>query len=223
LIVFAKAPIQGNVKTRMQPHLGLENCLKLHLLLVRLWIDRLLDWDLGSVRKTISFTPFGEDRPGGLDLPPGIDVETQRGRDLGERLSHALHQKWDEGFRRVVFIGTDSPLLDLEDLRAAFQALNQNQVVLGPATDGGYYLIGFSSHLPGLFSGISWGTSLVFKETVQQLERRSIPWHRLREILDLDTYEDLVRFRHSLSQNASVLSEPAGQALRSFIECLAGS
>lgn len=223
LIVFAKAPILGSVKTRMQPDLAIEDSLNLHGLLVRLWIERLRDWDLGSVHKSIFFSPFGGEQLGVLDLPPGIDVQTQRGRDLGERLSQALRQKWNEGFRRVVFIGTDSPLLDFRDLQTAFLELNRNPVVIGPATDGGYYLIGFSRHLPDLFSGISWGTPLVFGETVQQLERRSIRWHRLREILDLDTYEDLVRFRQSLSQDTSALSGPTGRALRSFVERLADS
>ena len=84
-----------------------------------------------------------------------------------------------------------------ETFEAAFQALNEAEVVLGPATDGGYYLIGFSSLLPTLFSGISWGTSEVFRETVHRLEAASIRWQCLRENFDLDTYEDLVHFRRA--------------------------
>ena len=223
LIVFAKTPVRGNVKTRMWPFLSEEDCLRLHSLLLRLWVGRLRDWDLGPVHKALFLTPLGAERAAPdllLDVPPGVAIETQQGSDLGDRLSHALNQQWNKGFRKIVFIGTDSPALRREDLRAAFEALDASEVVLGPATDGGYYLIGFSARLPILFSRISWGTSQVFRETVQLLETNAIRWQCLRESFDLDTFEDLVNF-HRLSKESP--TAPDGQELVAFVAHLVTS
>ena len=223
LIVFAKTPILGKVKTRMRPFLSEEDCLRLHSLLLRLWVGRLRDWDLWQVHKALFLTPLGAgltDPDLVLDAPPGVAVETQQGSDLGDRLFHAFNRKWNEGFRKIVFIGTDSPALGIEDLRAAFEALDASEVVLGPATDGGYYLIGFSARLPILFSRISWGTSQVFRETVRLLETNAIRWQCLRESFDLDTFEDLVNFHRMLKESPAVLPGPDGQELAAFVERL---
>ena len=223
LIVFAKTPVRGKVKTRMRPFLSEEDCLRLHCLLLRLWMGRLRDWDLGQMHKALFLTPVGAGRHDPdlvLDAPPGVIVETQRGSDLGDRLSHAFNHKWNEGFRKIVFIGTDSPALRREDLHAAFKGLDESEVVLGPATDGGYYLIGFSARLPVLFSRISWGTSQVFRETVQLLETNAIRWQCLRESFDLDTFEDLVTF-HRLSKESP--NVPDAEELVAFVARLVTS
>ena len=226
LIVFAKTPVRGKVKTRMRPFLSEEDCLRLHCLLLRLWMGRLRDWDLGQMHKALFLTPLGAGRHDPdlvLDAPPGVIVETQQGRDLGDRLSHAFNHKWNEGFRKIVFIGTDSPALRREDLHAAFKGLDESEVVLGPAADGGYYLIGFSARLPVLFSRISWGTSQVFRETVQLLETNAIRWQCLRESFDLDTYEDLVNFNRMLKESPTVLPGPDGQELAALVARLVTS
>jgi rSAM/selenodomain-associated transferase 1 len=207
----------------MRPFLSEEDCLRLHSLLLRLWMARLRDWDLGQVHKALFLTPLGAGRADPdlvLDVPPGVTVETQQGSDLGDRLSHAFNHKWNEGFRKIVFIGTDSPALRREDLHAAFKALDASEVVLGPATDGGYYLIGFSARLPVLFSRISWGTFQVFRETVQLLETNAIRWQCLRESFDLDTFEDLVTF-HRLSEESRTV--PDGEELVAFVARLVTS
>jgi len=223
LIVFAKTPVRGKVKTRMRPFLSEEDCLRLHCLLLRLWMGRLRDWDLGQMHKALFLTPVGAGRHDPdlvLDAPPGVIVETQQGSDLGDRLSHAFNHKWNEGFRKIVFIGTDSPALRREDLHAAFKGLDESEVVLGPAADGGYYLIGFSARLPVLFSRISWGTSQVFRETVQLLETNAIRWQCLRESFDLDTFEDLVTF-HRLSKESP--NVPDAEELVAFVARLVTS
>ena len=223
LIVFAKTPVREKVKTRMRPFLSEEDCLRLHCLLLRLWMVRLRDWDLGQMHKALFLTPLGAGRHNPdleWDAPPGVIVETQQGSDLGDRLSHAFNHKWNEGFRKIVFIGTDSPALRREDLHAAFKGLDESEVVLGPAADGGYYLIGFSARLPVLFSRISWGTSQVFRETVQLLETNAIRWQCLRESFDLDTFEDLVTF-HRLSKESPTV--PDAEELVAFVARLVTS
>src|SRR5262245_6724633 len=220
LVVFAKTPVRGGVKTRMQPHLSEHDCLQLHKALLKFWIARLRDWELGSVQKTLFLTPLDAHRPEpdlDLNIPEAVAVETQQGRDLGERLTRALHQKWNDGFRKLLFIGTDSPLLGIEDLQSAFQALDENEVVLGPASDGGYYLIGLSSLRPDLFSRISWWTPDVFRLTVDRLQAGSIDWKCLREVFDLDTFEDLVTFHRFVKECPSAFSGPAEQELTDLV------
>jgi glycosyltransferase A (GT-A) superfamily protein (DUF2064 family) len=114
-------------------------------------------------------------------------------------------------------------VLRIEDLQAAFQWLDENDVVVGPSRDGGYYLIGFSALLPVLFSGISWGTSEVFRQTVQRLELNSIRWQRLPESFDLDTYDDLVRFHRLLKESPPALPSSGEQELIAFVERLVAS
>ena len=225
LIVFAKSPILGSVKTRMRPFLSDEDCLLLHSSLLRLWMRRLRDWDLGQVHKSVFLTPLADslEREVKVNPPQSVAVETQQGDDLGSRLGRALIQKWNEGFRKLVFIGTDSPLIGIQDLQAAFQALNDNEVVLGPAFDGGYYLIGFSTLLPALFSGISWGTPEVFRETIQFLNANCIRWQCLSEGFDLDTYEDLVRFHRLLRESSFSLLDPEDQELVALVARLVSS
>jgi rSAM/selenodomain-associated transferase 1 len=210
----------------MRPFLSEDDCLRLHSSLLRLWIERLGGWELHGVHKAIFLTPLDADKRGHdliVDVPASLAVETQQGRDLGERLSHALHRKWKEGFRKLVFIGTDSPDLGTEDLQAAFGALDEAGVVLGPTRDGGYYLIGFSTPLPAVFSNISWGTSEVFDQTVLRLKESSIRWQCLRESFDLDTYEDLVNFHHLLKASPSLPPGPAEEELAALVARLVTS
>src|SRR5262245_31425262 len=225
LIVFAKSPVRGAVKTRMRPFLSDEDCLLLHSSLLRLWMRRLRDWDLGQVHKSVFLTSLADslEREVKVNLPETVAVETQQGNDLGSRLCCALVQKWNEGFRKLVFIGTDSPLIGIRDLQAAFQALDDNEVVLGPAFDGGYYLIGFSTLLPALFSGISWGTPEVFRETVQLLNASSIRWQCLSEGFDLDTYQDLVTFHRLLREPSFSLPNPEDHELVALVARLVSS
>lgn len=226
LIVFAKSPVLGRVKTRMRPFLSEEDCLQLHSSLFRLWLRRLHGWDLPQVRKAVFLTPpdpHSTEPDLKLNVPDDVAVETQQGKDLGERLSRALSQKWREGFRKLVFIGIDSPALGIEDLQAAFQALDEVEVVVGPATDGGYYLIGFSALLPAVFSGIPWGTSEVFSQTVLKVETSSVRWQCLRKSFDLDTYEDLVDFHRLLKESPSLLPDPNDRELIDLVARLVAS
>jgi uncharacterized protein len=221
LIVFAKAPVLGTVKTRMRPELSDEDCLALYRALLRQTLGKLQRWQFPNLGKAIFFSdccPEVAFEVGELEPPSGIAVEFQVGQDLGERMTHALRKKWREGFRKVLFIGTDSPLISLQDIEAAIQALESHEIVIGPATDGGYYLIGFSSFSPFVLAGIQWGSSRVFEQTIQVLEARSMKWLSLREAFDLDSFEDLVRFQ-SL-RPLSALTDSGSRELLSLVDRL---
>jgi rSAM/selenodomain-associated transferase 1 len=117
----------------------------------------------------------------------------QSGEDLGEKMHNVFCQCFSEGFRSVVIIGSDSPDLPLRIVRDAFQALDTYDAVIGPAFDGGYYLIGFTRDglFPDVFRGIAWGTNDVFRKTMKLLEDAGIrPWI-LPIWRDIDKPEDI--------------------------------
>lgn len=140
---------------------------------------------------------------GRLGLGRGWRVASQRGRDLGERLAHALQWLQRGGRRRVVVVGTDTPWMGARRVRQAMHWLHETDVVLGPTQDGGYYLVGMRKLVPEMFLGIAWGSRRVFRQTVRALERASVPYRELCEDFDLDRAADLKRAAKILRRNAT--------------------
>jgi rSAM/selenodomain-associated transferase 1 len=130
----------------------------------------------------------------------GLEFRHQKGRDLGERLCNAFRFALGRsGARRIVAIGTDSPLIDRGVVNAAFKALETKQCVLGPALDGGYYLIGLSSIEREVFKGINWGTKNVFTQTLNKLKKAGISYSLIDSSFDVDTYDDISYLKQKLS------------------------
>jgi rSAM/selenodomain-associated transferase 1 len=123
----------------------------------------------------------------------------QEGEDLGARLKQAFSQAFDENVKGVVVMGSDSPTVPLECINEAFDELSHHDVVLGPALDGGYYLLGSSRYVPDLFEHISWGSPTVLQETVDALQRAGSSYSLLIEWYDIDTAEDLARLREEIT------------------------
>ena len=115
----------------------------------------------------------------------------QQGNDLGERLDHAVSKAFADGYRSVVVIGTDCLELNEQILQQAFLALNENDAVIGPAKDGGYYLLGVNHHISALFQNKDWSTETVFADTVKDFETLKIPFVTLPLLSDVDREEDL--------------------------------
>jgi rSAM/selenodomain-associated transferase 1 len=113
----------------------------------------------------------------------------QKGEDLGARMLQAFQEAFSVGYSEAVLIGSDLYDLTSDDLREAFGQLNRHEVVLGPAGDGGYYLIGMKKAIPGLFQGKQWGTQTVLKETLQNL--KEVDTFLLPVRNDVDRYEDI--------------------------------
>jgi uncharacterized protein len=125
----------------------------------------------------------------------GRNYILQRGSDLGQRLSHVLKECFQAGYRRVLVIGTDCPELSSADLRDAFSRLDTTDVVIGPASDGGYYLIGMTRARLELFESISWGTAQVFEQTRQRAKASGLKLATIQTRSDLDNPEDLLLLR----------------------------
>lgn len=190
VLVFARAPVPGASKTRLVPALGAAGAAALseRLLLRTLSVARghaLELWCIPSTAHPV-FAHCGREF--------GLELRSQRGADLGERMAAAL----EDALARApwaVLIGTDCPELTAGDLRRAAQVLQEGaDAVLGPAADGGYYLIGLRRPLANLFPGVPWGTDAVLAETRRRLGESGCHWEELPVRRDLDRPEDLACF-----------------------------
>jgi rSAM/selenodomain-associated transferase 1 len=128
-------------------------------------------------------------------LGQGIGYRPQQGEDLGERLRQAFADAFADGCNRVAVIGTDCPQVDKAVLQHAFEALDQAELVVGPATDGGYYLLGLQRLVPQLFEDIAWGTERVLAQTLKAARSCALRTTQLERLADVDRPEDLPLWR----------------------------
>ena len=182
IIVFARAPVPGEAKTRLIPKLGAWRAARLH---ERLTLHALRTARLASGRVELHGT-----RRHSFFRRLDVEFRLQRGRDLGERMVNAL----SKARRPAIVIGTDCPALTPRDLRRAARWLRAGcDAVLAPAEDGGYALIGLRRARKEFFEGILWGGPQVYADTVKRLA--GYRWRALRRVWDLDRPGDLERFR----------------------------
>lgn len=193
LIVFAREPVPGRVKTRLIPALGPEGAARLYRALLHLALEAAAGvpgvgrelWCVGA--------PPDHGVCSGLAERYGLELRHQPAGDLGERMGTALAEALTHS-ERAVLIGSDCPEYTPAYLTSAFAALDGEDVVLGPAADGGYVLIGLRRPAPALFADMPWGTGLVLKRTRTALLGLGWPWAELPTLRDLDEPEDLRAF-----------------------------
>ena len=190
LTLFLKAPHPGRVKTRLAADLGSEAACAAHVRLVETVLGNLSTLDGVELR----FTP--DDSLAEIErwLRPGWQAKPQGSGDLGEKLARAVRQTLASGAHRVVVIGSDCPEVTSTDIEAAWTALTYHDVVLGPAADGGYWLIGLRSGDTPVFEGISWSTPRVLEQTLARCRVAHLKVMLLRELRDVDTLDDWKRF-----------------------------
>jgi len=189
IAVFAKAPVAGEVKTRLAAILGPEGAAGLHAGLVRHAISTAVQSRAGAVELWCApdeSHPFFER----CAREFGVALRRQQGVDLGERMRRAVDAALASG-EAIVVIGSDCPALAVADLRDAAEALRTHDAVIAPAEDGGYVLIGLSASVPGLFDGIAWGGSAVMAATRARLA--DARWKELATRWDVDRPEDYAR------------------------------
>jgi rSAM/selenodomain-associated transferase 1 len=192
LLVFTRAPRAGQVKTRLMPQLGAQGAADFHTRLIEHCLQTVSRAGLCPVELWCApscHDPFFQN----CREHYGVELYDQAQGELGERMHAALGSALTRA-ASAVLIGTDIPSIEAADLDAAFQALQQGKdAVMGPARDGGYYLIGLKQPNQRLFEGIPWGTSTVFQETLSRLQRLDMDWLCLREHADVDTPDDYQR------------------------------
>ncbi len=194
LLIFCKAPIPGQVKTRLIPELTAEQAAELHIELSIKTLQRATQNNLCPVQLWCSPTTDHAFFTASAATYP-ITLEQQQGADLGERMHHAFCSALAD-YSHALLMGCDCPSLTEQDLEQALTALNQeNEVVLAPAEDGGYVLVGLNRPHPELFADMPWGTARVLNQTRNRIEHYKLHHHELIEQWDLDTPKDLERYR----------------------------
>ncbi len=190
VLVFARAPVPGQCKTRLIPYLGSRGAAHLHHYLIRDTLRRMLSennahvelWCVPHCRHP-AFSAMRRDF--------GVALHRQVGHDLGQRMAYATNMALKKS-EQVFVIGTDCPGLNQMHLNAASAALDHGaDVVLVPALDGGYVLIGVQRYLPGVFRGIRWGTQRVLKQTLANIRSLSLNVVALAALPDLDSPNDV--------------------------------
>jgi uncharacterized protein len=207
IVIFVRSPEKGAVKKRLAAVLDQDTVLHLYRQFVF------------DILRTVGPVPFGmricfypaDAKSKVADwLGDEYIYMAQEGKDLGERLENAFLTTFAAGFHRVVIIGSDIPDLPAEIVEEAIGSLASNDAVIGPATDGGYYLIGFRAGrlLREAFAGVDWGTSTVFERTMDALSKHGFSVHLLPRWPDIDTYEDLAAFvrKHELTAEGRLLT-----------------
>lgn len=192
LIVFARAPEPGRVKTRLAPLLGERGAARLHAQLVERTLRTALAAEFGRV---VLYCASGMQGPYFRKIQKrfGVRLRAQGRGNLGVRMYRALRRH-----PGAVLIGSDCPALRPADLRAAARALQAGAAaVFSPAEDGGYALIGVRRASRRLFNGIAWGSSRVLAQTRGRMRRLKWRWRELRTVWDVDRPEDVVRLRRS--------------------------
>ena len=195
LIIFVKYPEPGQVKTRLTPDLSPGEAAVFHRAIAADIIAA--HSDTTEFDAIVFFSPAGMKKDFTGWLGSGARLETQQGADLGEREHNAFTRVFGAGegfgYDRAVIIGTDCPSLDNEKIERAFALLDDHEIVLGPAVDGGYYLLGLSAPHPGLFRGIEWGGPDVLNKTIQLADSEGLNMAMLDRLYDVDTIHDLRR------------------------------
>ncbi|HEY8157200.1 MAG TPA: TIGR04282 family arsenosugar biosynthesis glycosyltransferase [Methylobacter sp.] len=194
LMVFCKAPVPGQVKTRLIPDLTAVQASELHIELSTKTLQRATLSNLCPVQlwctPSIDHIFFSEAKAA---YP--LILKQQQGADLGERM-HLAFCSALASYSHALLMGCDCPSMTEQDLEQALMALSQeNDVVLAPAEDGGYVMIGLSQPHPELFENMPWGTERVLAQTRARINRRELRHHELNEQWDVDALEDLERYR----------------------------
>ena len=189
LLVFSKAPVAGAVKTRLIPALGAQGAARLQQRMTRWMVKEAVASGGGEV--TLCCAPDCT-HPDFQQLQQmGVRLQQQHVGDIGQRMSLAIDQALQQ-YSSVILMGCDCPQLDRERLQQVDQALQQVEVVLLPAEDGGYVLIAMRGSLPQLFEGIDWSSERVMTQTEAVLNQHGVSWKALPTVTDIDRPEDLI-------------------------------
>ena len=194
LMIFCKAPVTGQVKTRLTTELSAEQAMQVHIELAQRTLQLATQHYLCPVQlwcaPTTDHAFFAESAQ-----TYQVALLQQQGVDLGARMNNAFCRALNS-YSSALIIGCDCPSLTEQDLEAALTALNQeSQCVLAPAEDGGYVLIGLNQPQPELFDNMPWGTPQVLEQTRSRIKQAKLRHHELKQQWDLDTPEDLARYR----------------------------
>ncbi len=200
ILVFCKAPIAGQVKTRLMPQLTAQQAAEIHTELSESILSLLREahycptqlWCSPDTSHTF-FTKCVDKY--------GVSLHVQQGNDLGERMNHAINTALKTS-TTVLLVGCDCPSFRISDFESALDVLqlDDNDIVISPAEDGGYVMIGMKKPYPSLFTQMTWGHEHVYLNTLQRIADLELTFFESEQHWDIDTFEDLLRLRASKSK-----------------------
>ena len=198
LIIFVKAPRPGAVKTRLAQTIGAEAACAAYRQLIGILLRELAP----LVHVELRFTPDDAAAEIAAWRRPAWPITPQGEGDLGQRMQAAFQAAFATGTERVVLIGSDCPSVTGRDIEEAWSALRQADAVFGPATDGGYWLVGLRAPQPALFRDMAWSTPEVLAETLRRAQAAQLRVQLLRPLTDVDTETDWNEFLNCGNKSA---------------------
>lgn len=192
VLYFVKYPEPGKVKTRLAKTLGFEKAAQIYRQLAEMNLRILTPLHKpDTLNVIIVFDPADRYEEMRAWLSAQYDYLPQKGADLGDRLRNAFRHAFKEGFHKVIAMGSDMLCLSPDLILQAFRRLDQDDVVIGPSRDGGYYLLGLLKETPSLFQNIPWSTSSVLTSTLAFIQEQRLSYSLLEELEDVDQVENL--------------------------------
>jgi len=191
VLIFLRYPEPGQVKTRLAAQIGPEQAALIYKTIAERVVAELAAKKDGSCYDIrLYYTPAGREEPVRRWLGSAHGLYPQQGDDLGERLCHALEESLAAGYQRAIIVGSDCPGLTRDLIKQACALLAAHDVAIGPAYDGGYYLLGLKADRPELFSGIAWGSAAVLSQTQKKISCLHLTCGLLPVLRDIDLLED---------------------------------
>lgn len=188
LIIMAKPPVKGEVKTRLAEDIGADQALEVYQHLLEYTFEVAEHPDVETViyfaksnGYTHSFNRF--------------QSSIQSGNTLGERMGHAFQSEFQRSQRPVIMLGADCPDLTSEHIDQALEAVEKHELVVGPSDDGGYYLIGMRTYFPEILHRKPWSTEKLWSETMKTIDELGVSCVELEKLNDIDTLNDLLNSR----------------------------
>lgn len=200
LVLMSRAPIPGKTKTRLQSHLKPEECAELHKAFLKDISNKLenIKEQYNSLDLFLSYTPEGSEKIFADSIGDKFSYILQQGEDLGARMCNSISYAYQQLNKSVIITGSDLPSLPADIITEAVAALKEKDIVIGPAADGGYYLIGMQKPYPFLFDYNDWGSDSVLVKTIQSASNNGLEIHFLPEWYDVDTFNELLLLRGEL-------------------------
>ena len=199
LIIFIKYPQAGKVKTRLAKDVGESEAARIYSQMAKTIIEKTID--TANYNTIIFYDPPEKEQ----DVKEWINNKElnylpQLGNTLGERISSAFKEVYSSGSNRALIIGSDCIDVDKGIINEAMDSLDSTDVILGPAEDGGYYLLGTNGYFPQIFQDIDWSTDKVLQQTIQKIYKNGLNYELLKTLKDIDTVDDLEGFNIDIAE-----------------------
>lgn len=193
LIIFARRPVEGKVKTRLAKTIGSSEALSVYRQLLNYTHSVLLTVDAD---RFVYYSDEIDEKDHWLNRHYFKRLQAEG--DLGDKMKQAFDELFQMGYQKVIILGTDCPELESQHIQNAIIELDEKDVVIGPAKDGGYYLLGKKKMIANLFGNKLWSTDQVFNQTLSDLERLNISYSLLSTLTDIDEEADWLPFKQKL-------------------------